>query len=44
MRDEIIHDKTKGTGMRKNQDLFCYWDTEVGGWRSFKKFNLIKII
>lgn len=44
MRDEIIHDKIKGTGVRKNQDLFNYWDTEVDGWRSFKKFYLIKIV
>ena len=44
MRDEIIHDKIKGTGVRKNQDLFNYWDTEVDGWRSFKKFNLLKIV
>ena len=43
MKDEIIHDKVKGAGCRKNEDLFNYWDTEAGGWRSFKKFNLIKI-
>lgn len=43
MRDETIHDKIKGNGNRKNEDLFNYWDTEANGWRSFKKFNLIKI-
>lgn len=43
MKEEKIHDKIKGTGVRKNEDLFNYWDTEADGWRSFKKFNLIKI-
>lgn len=43
MRDEVIHDKVKGTGNRKNEDLFTYWDTEKGSFRSFKKFNFIKI-
>lgn len=44
MKEEEIHDKIKGTGVSKNDDLFKYWDTEVSGWRSFKKFNLIKIV
>ena len=43
MRDEVIHDKVKGTGSRKNEDLFTYWDTEKESFRSFKKFNLIKM-
>ena len=43
MKDEVIHDKVKGTGRRKNEDLFTYWDTEKESFRSFKKFNLIKI-
>ncbi len=43
MRDDVIHDKVKGTGNKKNEDLFIYWDTEKESFRSFKKFNLIKI-
>lgn len=43
MAEEVIHDKVKGTGNRKNEDLFTYWDTEKESFRSFKKFNLIKI-
>lgn len=44
MKDEVIHDKIKGTGRRKNEDLLTYWDTEKESFRSFKKFNLIKIV
>ena len=44
MQEEVIHDKVKGTGRSKNEDLFTYWDTEKEAFRSFKKFNLIKII
>ncbi|MCO7112504.1 SH3 beta-barrel fold-containing protein [Bacteroides uniformis] len=43
MREEVIHDKVKGTGKVKNDDMFTYWDTEKGAFRSFKKFNLIRI-
>lgn len=43
MAEEVIHDKVKGTGGRKNEDLFTYWDTEKESFRSFKKFNLLKI-
>lgn len=45
MREEQIADKVKGGDIRKkNELLFNYWDTEVQGWRSFKKFNLIRIV
>lgn len=43
MQEEVIHDKVKGTGKSKSEDLFTYWDTEKESFRSFKKFNLIKI-
>lgn len=44
MRDEVIADKIKGNDTRKkNDDLFTYWDCEKEAFRSFKKFNLIKI-
>nr|DAN18488.1 MAG TPA: hypothetical protein [Bacteriophage sp.] len=44
MKDEVIADKIKGNDTRrKNDDLFTYWDTEKESFRSFKKFNLIKI-
>ena len=43
MKEDVIHDKVKGTGKAKNDDLFNYWDCEKQAWRSFKKANLIKI-
>lgn len=43
MAEEVIHDKVKGIGRKPNEDLFIYWDTEKESFRSFKKFNLIKI-
>lgn len=44
MKDEVIADKIKGNDTRrKNDDLFTYWDCEKEAFRSFKKFNLIKI-
>lgn len=43
MKEEVIHDKVKGSHRAKNEDLFNYWDTEKNTWRSFKKFNFIKM-
>ena len=44
MKDEVIADKIKGNDTRrKNDDLFTYWDCEKEAFRSFKKFNLVKI-
>ena len=41
---EVIADKIKGNDTRrKNDDLFTYWDCEKEAFRSFKKFNLVKI-
>ena len=44
MQDEIIADKIKGGDIRKkNEHLFTYWDCEKEEFRSFKKFNLLRI-
>lgn len=44
MKDDVISSKIKGTDRRKpNKDLFVYYDTEKSAFRSFKKFNLIRI-
>ncbi len=44
MREDVISDKVKGNDIRrKNNDLFTYFDTEKGEFRSFKKFNLVSI-
>ncbi|MDD6210525.1 MAG: SH3 beta-barrel fold-containing protein [Bacteroidales bacterium] len=44
MRDDVISDKIKGNDNRKkNEDMFTYWDCEKDSFRSFKKFNLIRI-
>lgn len=44
MKDEVISDKIKGNDTRKkNEDLFTYWDCEKEAFRSFKKFNLVKV-
>ena len=44
MKDEVIADKIKGNDTRrKNDDLFTYWYCEKEAFRSFKKFNLVKI-
>ena len=43
LRDEVIADNVKGTGRKPNENLFTYFDCEKNEFRSFKKFNLIKI-
>lgn len=44
MKDDVIADKIKGNDTRKkNDDLLTYWDTEKEAFRSFKKFNLVKM-
>ena len=32
-----------GNGRKPNDNIQTYWDTEKGGWRCFKKVNLLKI-
>lgn len=41
--DEVVSDNVKGTGRKPNDSLFTYFDTEKQEFRSFKKFNLIRI-
>ena len=43
LRDKVIADNVKGTGRKPNENLFTYFDCEKNEFRSFKKFNLIKI-
>lgn len=43
LRDEIIVNYIKGTGRKPNENLFLYFDCEKKQFRSFKKFNIIKI-
>lgn len=43
LRDEVINTIVKGTGCKPNDNMFTYFDTEKQEFRSFKKFNLIKI-
>lgn len=43
LKDEVIEQHVKGTVRKPNDNLFTYFDTERGEFRSFKKFNLIKI-
>lgn len=44
LRDEVIADNVKGTGRKPNENLFTYFDCEKNEFRSFKKFNLIKMV
>lgn len=44
LRDEVIADNVKGTGRKPNDNLFTYYDCEKNEFRSFKKFNLIRIV
>lgn len=43
LRDEVINTIVKETGRKPNDNMFIYFDTEKQEFRSFKKFNLIKI-
>ena len=43
LKEEVINANVKGTGKRPNENLFTYFDQEKKEFRSFKKFNLIKI-
>ena len=44
MRDNVIANKVKGDDTcKKNEHLFTYWDCEKQEFRSFKKFNLLRI-
>lgn len=43
LQEDMISDKMKGSDKKANQLLFTYYDTEKECFRSFKKFNLIRI-
>ena len=43
LRDKVINTIVKETGRKPNDNMFTYFDTEKQEFRSFKKFNLIKI-
>ena len=43
LRDQVINTIVKETGRKPNDNMFTYFDTEKQEFRSFKKFNLIKI-
>ena len=43
LRDKVIADNVKGTGRKANENQFTYFDCEKNEFRSFKKFNLVKI-
>lgn len=40
---ETLTPETSGGDRKKNDTVQTYFDTEVGGWRCFKKANLIRI-
>ena len=43
LRDEDLNTNLKETRRNRNDNMFIYFDTEKQEFRSFKKFNLIKI-
>lgn len=44
MLESVIEGKVKGTGRKPSNDLVVYYDCEKDAFRSFKKFNLIKVV
>lgn len=43
LQDDIVNEHVKGTGRKQNENLFTYFDCEKQEFRSFKKFNIIRI-
>lgn len=43
LQDDIVNEYVKGTGRKPNENLFTYFDCEKQEFRSFKKFNIIRI-
>ena len=43
LQDDIVNEHVKGTGRKPNENLFTYFDCEKQEFRSFKKFNIIRI-
>lgn len=44
LQASVIDGLVKGTGRKVNENLMTYYDQEAQGFRSFKKFNLVKVI
>lgn len=44
LQENVIDGAVKGSGRKPNENLFTYFDTEKSEFRSFKKFNIIKMI
>lgn len=44
LEESVISENMKGTGRKLNENLFTYFDKEKNEFRSFKKFNLIRIV
>lgn len=44
LQGSVIDGLVKGTGRKANENLMTYYDQEAQGFRSFKKFNLVKVI
>lgn len=43
LEESVISESVKGTGRKSNENLFTYFDKEKNEFRSFKKFNIIRI-
>lgn len=43
LEESVIVNNVKGTDRKSNDNLFTYFDKEKNEFRSFKKFNIIKI-
>lgn len=44
LQSSVIDGLVKGTGRKQNDNCMTYFDQEAQGFRSFKKFNLVKVI
>lgn len=44
LQASVIDGLVKGTGRKANENLMTYYDQEAQDFRSFKKFNLVKVI
>ena len=44
LQRSVIEDKIKGSERKENEMCFTYYDCEQEGFRSFKRFNLVKIV
>ena len=44
LQSSVIDGLVKGTGRKQNDNCITYYDCEKQQFRSFKKFNLVKVI